>query len=130
MLKCRKCKENKDCLEFYKKSTSKTGYQNICKECGNIEKRNWRANNPDKAKKWDKNRVYSPEAKDKRLKKSKERNQLYRDIMTDEYIAGIIHATDGIKIEDIPKELIHLTRVNLRLKRACNLTSGKYNKSK
>lgn len=129
MKDCTKCGNNKPFSDFYKKANSKTGYQAACKPCHKEAKRTWRANNPDKARKWDKNRIYSPEAREKRLKRSKERNQIYRDKLSDQYIISIIKAS-GVKKEDISKELIHLTRINIQLKRTLNLTGGKYNKNK
>lgn len=129
MKDCTKCGNSKPFSEFYKKANSKIGYQSACIECHRIEKREWRKNNPDKVRKWDRNRVYKPKAKAKRLELSRKRNQIYRDKLNDEYIIGIIKLS-GMKREDINKELIHLTRVNIQLKRALNLTSGKYNKDK
>ena len=127
MIKCRKCDKNKDYLEFYKKSSSKTGYQTICKECSKIEKRKWRAANPDKVKKWDQNRVYSPEAKAKRLKIGQARNKLYRDTLTDSYIANLIAMNSELKPQEICQELINAARINLKLKRALGLTNIKEN---
>ncbi len=36
---CSKCKENKDIKYFWKKSSTKTGYNNWCKECCKISAR-------------------------------------------------------------------------------------------
>lgn len=53
MLRCSKCKNNKDCTEFTKNKASRTGYSNWCKKCrAKNEKESkalWYAKNKEKA---------------------------------------------------------------------------------
>ena len=125
MKECSTCRESKPFTEFYKKRDSITGCQAACKKCHNIARQASREKNPDQAKKWDRNRKYTPEAKARRLRIGRARNQFYRDTLADCYIANLLAMHSQLKPEDISQDLIKATRVNLELKRALGLTNIK-----
>lgn len=49
---CRKCGQEKLLSEFAKDKTRTLGHSYICKQCKYEQVRNWRAANPEKARKW------------------------------------------------------------------------------
>ena len=50
MKKCRECNENKDLAELCKDNNSLHGRKNLCKICHSRREKEWRDNNPEKAK--------------------------------------------------------------------------------
>ena len=44
---CSKCNTEKPTDQFNRDKTKKDGLQSYCRECGNLRKRKWRADNPD-----------------------------------------------------------------------------------
>ena len=125
MKNCSTCGNYLPFTDFYVKKNSKTGYQSACKECHKRGKRAWRAKNRERAREWDRNRVYTPEAKARRLKIGKERNKFYRDTLSDCYVAALVAKKTHLKQDEVPQELIEATRINLKLKRALGLTGRK-----
>lgn len=45
MIKCSRCKEDKDFFEYSKNKSRKGGIHNVCKECSKIVAKEWRKNN-------------------------------------------------------------------------------------
>jgi hypothetical protein len=74
---CTRCKVEKDHAHFYKqKVNSKDGYQSHCKACDNARKAKWKVNNPDKAKKHEKQAEINRLHNKKRRQYRKELKQL------------------------------------------------------
>ena len=51
MKECRRCHKMKPLEDFHRRYGSKDGRNSYCKECANEAVREWRRNNPDKARK-------------------------------------------------------------------------------
>lgn len=89
MKQCSRCKKFKDESEFHKANTKKTRLKCRCKECRNLDNRNYYKNNSDKEKKrkklqWEKNKK-NPEylLKQKKLRKEyykKNRNKELKNV--------------------------------------------------
>jgi protein-arginine kinase activator protein McsA len=58
---CRKCKLNKNILEYYKHSEMADGHLNICKICTKNRVKNYSENNEDKIRAYEKIRNQKPE---------------------------------------------------------------------
>jgi hypothetical protein len=52
MKECRRCHKMKPLEDFHRRSKSLDGRNSYCKECANEALREWRHNNPDKARKY------------------------------------------------------------------------------
>ena len=68
---CFKCKEEKNLSEFYKHSKMKDGYTSRCKECTKEDVSNYRSNNLEKVRAYDRKRGNFPHRVAARLKYAK-----------------------------------------------------------
>ena len=117
---CYKCKQAKNLDRFYKKTSNTTDkLSGRCKKCDDILKANWRKNNLEKVKAYEKERWRNSGKR----KKDLARAQNHRIIMSDSYIRDLMtKKSKGLGPKDIPKDLIELHRATLALKRVLNLT--------
>ena len=116
--KCNKCKQIKSLEDFYtQKRPSRNGkiyygYRYMCKPCehkATLERR--------KAGGWiNEKKRQGPGSKHRML--SKINSQRHRDVMSDMYIRSLItKKSKTLKPEDIPKRIINMHRISLKLKR-------------
>ena len=122
--KCNKCKQIKSLKEFYtQKRPSRNGkvyygYRYICKPCEykvTLERRTVPGFKQSKGWKREKIRQ-GPGSTHRKL--SKKNSQKHRDIMSDMYIRSLMtKKSKTLKPEDIPKKLINMHRISLKLKR-------------
>jgi cytochrome c553 len=125
---CTKCGIEKEEGEFYKRGDRKSGLRPECRVCNSVCRKNYRQNNPEKLK--ENNKKY----RQNNLEKVKENSKNYRQNnpekvkerskkdmleLSDNYVAMTIRSNSftGLKIEDIPKELIELKRNAIKFKR-------------
>ena len=118
---CNKCNKKKDILLFYSCSAKKDGKSSNCKECANKSTKNWRLNNIEKVRKYDKDRTWDKNGKKRKL--DNERNKKNRLEMSDSYMRELITKKWKLHSSDISKEFIEVCRINLKLKRILGLTS-------
>ena len=116
---CTKCKAKKDISLFFRNKYKLDGRQSQCKECHNIATKNWRKNNPETYKDYDRKRKRNP----KQAKISIMRSRKYREEMTDGYIRNLMTMKSDLDSKDISDELVEIHRLNLKLKRKLELTS-------
>ena len=124
---CNRCKSTKDISLFYKCSSKKDKKASHCKKCDNIAKNNWRKNNPEKVKAYEKGRWRQGNKRTADIERSRkqrlELNDSYvRELMTKKH--------EGLDAKDIPDELVQAYKTNLRLKRELNLTNISKKKEK
>ena len=110
----------KDILLFYSCSAKKDGKSSNCKECADKSTKNWRLNNIDKVRKYDKGRTWAKNGRKRKL--DNERNKKNRLEMSDSYMRELITKKSNLDPNDIPDELINACRVGLQLKRSLGLT--------
>ena len=115
---CTKCKAKKDISLFFRNKYKLDGRQSQCKECHNIATKNWRKNNPETYKDYDRKRKRNP----KQAKISIMRSRKYREEMTDGYIRNLMTMKSNLDSKDISDELVEIHRLNLKLKRKLELT--------
>ena len=116
---CNKCKSTKDISLFYKCSSKKDKKASNCKKCDDIAKTNWRKNNFEKVKSYEKHRWRTTDKGEKDLKRALN----HRLNMSDSYIRELMtKKIKGLKPADIPDDLVIAYRNNLRLKRKLGLT--------
>ena len=127
---CNTCDSTKDRSLFYNSKSKKDGKASNCKQCDDKAKALWRLNNLEKARSYDRNRIYKNSEK-KRIQNEK-RSRLDRKIMSDTYIRELITKKSILKSEDISNEMINAHRINLQLKRILGLTPKlkEYNNNK
>ena len=120
---CYKCKKIKTLDRFYKKSSNTTDMlSGRCKKCDNAFKTNWRKNNPEKVKIYERERWRNGKKRLDDISRSKK----YRDELHDSYIRELMTKRfKGLKPNDIPDNLVRLWKINLKLKRALGLTAIK-----
>ena len=117
--KCSKCKIKKDVSMFWKNNTTSTGLQAYCMLCHNVQKATWINNNPEAYKAQQKSRK---KRGIKHANDSKLRSRISRKEMSDGYIRSLMTMKSDLKSKDIPDELVEIHRLNLKLKRALELT--------
>ena len=115
---CTKCKAKKDISLFFRNKYKLDGRQSQCKDCHNIATKNWRKNNPETYKDYDRKRKRNP----KQAKISIMRSRKYREEMTDGYIRNLMTMKSNLDSKDISDELVEIHRLNLKLKRKLELT--------
>ena len=120
---CYKCKKVKTLDRFYKKSSNTTDMlSGRCKKCDNILKTNWRKNNPEKVKTYERKRWRTGNKRLNDISRCKK----YRDELSDSYIRELMTKKfKDLKPKDIPDDLVEFWKINLRLKRALGLTAIK-----
>jgi len=117
---CSKCNKKKDILLFYSCSDKKDGKSSNCKECADKSTKNWRLNNIEKVRKYDKDRTWNKNGKKRKL--DNERSKKNRLEMSDSYMRELITKKWNLDPNDIPDKLIEACRIGLQLKRALGLT--------
>jgi len=117
---CKTCDSIKDTSLFYNSLSKKDKKSSNCKECDDKAKALWRLNNIEKARNYDRNRVYKNNGK--KIAQNKKRSRLDRKTMSDSYMRELITKKSNLKPEDLSNEFIEAYRVNLKLKRALKLT--------
>ena len=116
---CNKCKSTKDSSLFYKCSSKKDKKSSNCKKCDDITKANWRKNNPEKVKIYEKRRWKNGDKREKDYA----RGFKYRIELADTYIRDlIIKNSDFLIRQDISDEMIEIYRLNLKIKRIIGIT--------
>ena len=115
---CSKCKIKKDISLFYRDNYKANGRQSHCKICHNKITMTWRKANPDKYSKYS----CSPKNNEKMKIKSMMRGRKHRHNMSDKYIRDLITVHSDLEFKDIPDEFVKVYRINLKLKRALELT--------
>ena len=120
---CYKCKKIKTLDRFYKKSSNTTDMlSGRCKKCDNVLKTNWRKNNPEKVKVYERKRWRTGNKRASDISRCKK----YRDELADSYIRELMTKKfKGLKPKDIPDDLVKFWKINLKLKRALGLTAIK-----
>jgi len=117
---CYKCKQTKSLDKFYKKTSNTTDkLSGRCKKCDNILKTNWRKNNFEKVKAYEKGRWRNGKKRIADITRTRQ----YRLEITDSYIREL--ATKKSKTldpEDLSDEFVEAYRLNLKIKRALKLT--------
>ena len=116
---CIKCKLHLNKSLYFKKSASPDGLQYTCKGCSLKHQRQWRLDNPNKYKEQNKRRKAKTPAQSK---KAKLRSKKSRHEMSDKYIRELICKRTFLDKDKIPDEMVKMWRLNLKLKRALNLT--------
>ena len=117
---CNKCKAEKDLDLFYKCSSKKDNKSSNCRECADKSTKNWRLNNIDKVRKYDKGRTWAKNGRKRKL--DNERNKKNRLEMSDSYMRELITKKSNLDPNDISDKLIEACRIGLQLKRALGLT--------
>ena len=117
---CNKCNKKKDILLFYSCSAKKDGKSSNCKECADKSTKNWRLNNIEKVRKYDKDRTWNLNSKKRKL--DNERSSKNRLEMSDSYMRELITKKWKLHSSDISKEFIEVCRINLKLKRLLGKT--------
>ena len=117
---CKKCNSKIDISLFYNCSAKKDGKSSNCKKCDNKATKNWRLNNVEKVKEYDKDRTWDKNGRKRKL--DNERNRKNRLEMADAYMRELITKKSNIDPKDLSDEFIEACRVNLKLKRALGLT--------
>ena len=118
--KCYKCNQAKSLDKFYKKTSNTTDkLSGRCKKCDDILKTNWRKNNFEKVKAYEKGRWRNGKKRIADITRTRQ----YRLEITDSYIREL--ATKKSKTldpEDLSDEFVEAYRLNLKIKRALKLT--------
>ena len=112
---CNKCKAEKDLDLFYKCSSKKDNKSSNCRECADKSTKNWRLNNIDKVRKYEKGRTWAKNGRKRKL--DNERSKKNRLEMSDSYMRELITKKWKLHSSDISKEFIEVCRINLKLKR-------------
>ena len=118
--KCYKCKEIKDLSNFYKKKANTTdSLSGRCKKCDNALKTAWRKNNPKKVKAYENGRWRAGKKRIADITRTRQ----YRSEITDSYIRELAtKKSKTLRPEDLSDEFVETYRLNLKLKRALELT--------
>lgn len=95
--KCTRCKENKELHRFTKCINSKDGAYSQCKDCKSQLAREYRKNNPEKAKELDRKRGA------KYREKSKDTRKIYYNKNKNKFKNRIILKKFGISLDDYNK---------------------------
>ena len=125
---CKRCKQIKPLIEYFKSATSRDGKASNCKACNVQLKREWVKKNPEKYKAQLERRKTNPWYKNKAnmaVKINKQREG--RRDLSDAYIIQLITSKgtsgENLNPKNISKELIDAYKVLVQLKRALNLTA-------
>ena len=117
---CKTCNSIKNTSLFYNSISKKDGKSSNCKKCDDKAKALWRLNNLEKARNYDRNRIYKNNGK--KITQNKKRSRLERKTMSDSYMRELITKKSNLKPEDLSNEFVKAYRMNLKLKRALKLT--------
>ena len=124
---CTVCNIYKDTSEYWsrgiRRRNGKKRLYSYCNICARAKQKRFRVENPEKYKKWTKNREASRtqesiDAKNKKLKES-------RDNLEDSYIKYLLMTSSNLNKDDITEDMIESYRLGVELKRALGLTSNK-----
>lgn len=108
--RCRECGESKPLDAFYRDSTRCGGLRSACKQCLCERAVQWNLANPEKAREGQRRANTSERGMARRRHLDRQRV----DMLSDGYIATSL----GVRLAQIPVELIELQRASLKLKRA------------